>query len=283
MISFWVAAAALWAVARATRPNSARERLASAPVHRGPAPPAWFIRALARSALPGSPERAWVAALASPLVGGLLGATVGGRGLAVIFALALPVGAAAWMHATRHRAEGQMARAVAPYLESVASSLRSGASVRGAVAEACAVAPAPLRGDLQLMADELAAGSSLSSALERWSDRHPGPEVRLAAVALALAVDAGGAAAESIDGVAATLRLRAAAAAEARALGSQARLSAAVIAVAPVVFAALTGVADRRSVRFLTGSPSGLVVLAVGLALDGLGAMWMVRLTAAVG
>ena len=164
-------------------------------------------------------------------------------------------------------------------LEAVARGLRSGASLRQAIGEASAAVPGALGEDLTRIADEAERGVPVTDALEAWVERRPLPGVRLAVAALALGAETGGAQARAIDGVAATLRQRLAVGAEARALATQARASAAVIVVAPLVFCVLASAADPRLSGFLLGTPLGLVILAVGLALDAVGALWMARLT----
>jgi Flp pilus assembly protein TadB len=63
---------------------------------------------------------------------------------------------------------------------------------------------------------------------------------------------------------------------EARALATQARASAAVVALAPVGFAVF--VAPVRAGGFL-GSGAGILIMVVGLLLDALGLWWMWRLS----
>jgi tight adherence protein B len=79
--------------------------------------------------------------------------------------------------------------------------------------------------------------------------------------------------------VAATLRERLDLADERRSLASQARLSALVLAVAPVGFAVLLGAVDGSTADFLLGTPPGWLCLGLGLALDAGGAWWMAQLT----
>jgi tight adherence protein B len=124
-----------------------------------------------------------------------------------------------------------------------------------------------------------AEASGIVSALEAWAQARPVAAVRLAVAALCLGAETGGAQARAIDGVAATLRQRLGVAAEARALASQARASAAVMAVAPVAFCALTSATDPRVAAFLLRSPGGIAVLGAGLLLDTAGAVWMARIT----
>lgn len=164
-------------------------------------------------------------------------------------------------------------------LESMARGLRSGASLRTAIAEASLVVGGVLGDDLGRVVRRVEHGASLADSLEEWTAERPLSGVRLAAAALALGAETGGTQARAVDGVAATLRERIAAAAEVRAQATQARLSAGVIAVAPLAFGALATATDARTAAFLLRTPLGLVLLAAGVGLDALGALWMNRLT----
>jgi Flp pilus assembly protein TadB len=116
-------------------------------------------------------------------------------------------------------------------------------------------------------------------ALDALAARLPSPGVRLAVAALGLGVETGGAQARAVDGVASTLRDRFAAGAEARALAAQTRASVWVIAISPAAFCAFAVTTDPRTARFFFRSASGLTFLALGLVLDGFGALWMRRLS----
>ncbi len=156
-------------------------------------------------------------------------------------------------------------------LDAVASSLRSGATVPGAVAEA---GPGTALGPL---AAAVARGVPLGPALEDWVATTPDPGAGLAAAVLTLAADLGGRAAEAVDGVLATLRSRAVVAAEARALAAQAAASVLVLVAAPAVFGALSVTIDERVARYFA-SPLGVLTLVAAAGLDAAGALWMRRL-----
>ncbi len=185
-----------------------------------------------------------------------------------------------YKRAMRSRRAGQAEAALPVALESVARSLRSGSTLAQAVAEAAAAVPGEMGTDLARVADH-AVGAGLAAALDAWARARPSANVRLAATALGLAADTGGAAAGAVDGLAATLRQRLAAAAEVRALATQARLSAAVIGTAPAAFAVLSSAADHRAAGFLLGTPAGLACLGGGVALDLIGLIWMAHVTRA--
>ncbi|HVF32527.1 MAG TPA: hypothetical protein VM933_05780 [Acidimicrobiales bacterium] len=171
-------------------------------------------------------------------------------------------------------------RGLPPLLEAVARRLRAGGSLAQAIAEVpvdadprCSSLP-----DAWARATALVPVVGVVAALDDWAASAPAsPSVQLASAALAMAGETGGSPARAVDGVASTLRARLAVAEEVRALSSQARASAAVIALAPLAFGTLTGLTDDRTLAFLT-TPHGLALLTAGLALDAAGAWWMSRL-----
>jgi tight adherence protein B len=223
---------------------------------------------------PAVAARCWLAA-----VGGLaaLAGAVGGLGLLVVGLAAgvlLPVIALA---AVDDRRDARLERELPALLEAVARSLRSGAAIPAALREAADTGSLAAE-DLAFVLGDVDRGRPLTGALDRWTERRPVPGVRLAVGALTVALASGGAPARAVDGVAATLRERAEVDREVRALATQARASAVVITVSPLAFAALGVLGDERTATFLLRTPSGLACLAVGVALDGLGAWWMTHI-----
>jgi tight adherence protein B len=203
---------------------------------------------------------------------------VGPIGL-VLAAVAGPAAPVALNH--RRRAERvRLRRTQLPAaLDRLATALRGGSSVPMALAEAGATMPPPMGPELLALGREASAGRAIADVLDGWSARYDDAGTRLAATVLTLATAVGGAPGHAVDGVAATLRERVDLDEERRALTSQARLSALVLAVAPVGFAALLGATDGRAASFLLGTPAGWVCLVLGLALDAAGIWWMARLT----
>ncbi|HEX3622867.1 MAG TPA: type II secretion system F family protein [Acidimicrobiales bacterium] len=243
-------------------------------------PPARVGAALSDAALPLRPAVAWTAWLAALGLGPVVAAVAGGPGLAGVVGIGLAAGPVLIVRSRRGGAGARLEQALPGALESVARSLRSGASLRQAVEEAGgARASGPqLAVELSRAAAEAAQGASLVTALEGIAARRPLPGVRLGVAALCLGAETGGAQARAVDGVAATVRERLAVAAELRALSSQARISALVIGLAPVGFGGFAAATDPRTSQFLLHTPAGLGLLSAGLTLDGLGWLWMQRL-----
>lgn len=242
--------------------------------------PDW-ARARLTAALPGwDADVAWTAWLAVAALSTVVGWAVGGPTLAVLAAAGVAAGPPMAEAGLRRRAMRHAAMAVPEAMETAARALRAGASLPAALSDAAAAGSSPIVATvLADIATAAARGQPLVDALEeRRADDSGVPGLRLAFTALALAAETGGPQAAALDGVAATLRQRLAARAEAVALGSQARTSALVIALAPPGFAVLSSAADRRNAEFLLRTPLGVALLALGLALDGAGVLWMTRL-----
>ncbi|HEU5082372.1 MAG TPA: type II secretion system F family protein, partial [Acidimicrobiales bacterium] len=162
-------------------------------------------------------------------------------------------------------------------LDAVAAGLRGGLALPAAVAGAGAVGP-PLEAELRDIARAVEDGRPLTDALERWVAGAGDAHTQLAGAALTVAARVGGPGARAVDGAAASLRERLASDAEAAALATQGKASAAVLTVAPLGFAFLLTSLDPGAGRFLLGTPVGWLCIAVGLALDAIGAWWMAAL-----
>ncbi|MDQ6698215.1 MAG: type II secretion system F family protein [Actinomycetota bacterium] len=245
-------------------------------------PPTWIVRRATRAGLPVEwLEPLWpvgaVVALAMVVTATVLFA-VPGLIIAVMAVTASPMLVSKRLAARQRR---RRARALPVLLEDVARGLRSGTSLRQALSLSIERADVTLQPDLRVVCDTVANGGSLEAALEAWTERQPCDGLRLTVAALCLGIDAGSAHGQALDGVAASLRDRLAVQRELTALSSQARSSAGVMVVAPVLFAGFTVISDHRTAHFLLGTPVGLVCLTTGVGLDALAAWWMARITGA--
>ena len=276
--TFWAvgSARAAWWAAPARRRTAALTRPAPA----RPTRPVWLASRLADAGVSGDPRRwaqLWAGAAACGAALGWLGGGPVTAGLGVGIGIGGP-----WLALGARRGRGAAAieAALPPVLKATARSLRAGASLPVALASAAASATPVVAQDLAGVT-ATAGRVGLAAALDGWAAERPLPGVRLAAAALALAAEVGGGGARALDGVALTLRQRQAAAGEVRALATQARLSAVVLTLAPLAFAALAAAGDPRTASVLLRSPIGQGCLAVGLGLDAAGAAWMARITRA--
>ena len=236
----------------------------------------------ARLSARASPHVAPVHHVVRGVLGGVAGWWLGGPAIAALgVAAALLVGPVR-RGVARLGHDDRYDLAMIDLLAAFAGSLRSGAVVHVALAEAGAAVSGPVAADIDRLLARLEQGMALPDALRRWCDERPSPAVRAAAASLALGHETGGLRAEIVDGVAMAVRQRADARAEARGLATQARASAVVLALAPLVFVALGVVGGTDSSRFLLRTPVGLACLVSGLVLDAAAFTVMLRLVAGV-
>ncbi len=239
----------------------------------------WLARGLDDAALSVEPEAAcelWLAAV--------LGIAFPAAALAPGLGIAAAVGALAAgpvaLQLLRGRARHRLVVALPGALEHVAAGLRGGATVDETI-EALGNTDSPLAPDLGRVRARSSLGPGLSDALMAWSSERDLTSVRAACGALAVAASMGGPAAGAIDGLAGSLRDRLGAAAEARALSAQARVSAIVVGAAPLAYLAFSAVADPSSLSVLVRTGGGRLCLGLGLAFEVLAVVWMRRIVRA--
>ena len=180
-----------------------------------------------------------------------------------------------WTRWDPRRTSHRVDRSLPGLVDELIRSLQSGSTLAGALVEA-ADDGGPVSADLQLVGADLRSGAPLGVALSRWAERRPGTRVGQLVAAVDLAVTTGGEPSRLLGTVGEAIRDELEVSEEARALATQARSSAAVVALAPVGFAMM--MAPSGTAGFLTTGP-GMVVLALGLVLDGVGLWWMWRLS----
>lgn len=242
-------------------------------------PPPWFDELHLAVAPSADPTQLWSRARwAGPASAAALGVAVSPV-TALVSAVALGLAVRAVRPVARRRRLDMRDRQLPATLERVASAVRAGSTLSPAFVEVAATAPDPLGGELRAAAGEVQHGATMAEVTDRWVARAgASPAVRLTAAALSLGAETGGEVARSLDRVAATLRERAELQTEVRSLATQARASAVVLVLAPVAFTGLISGVEPGVVRFLVGTPAGLLCLLGGLGLEVLGAVWMSRI-----
>jgi tight adherence protein B len=267
-----------WRFASAARRYTVADRLRADRPRPSYWVPAWLgdrvERALDAAALDVSVPRAlstWIWSVTFAAVAGFgFGGPQMALGLVVVVALGVPVAVLA-----RHeRRDRQIAIAVPEALECVASELRSGGTIATAIG-AVAHSDGPLAPDMARIDTRVRLGASLTEALGAWAGERPVAGVDASAGALALCSSVGGRSADALEGLATSLRDRLGVAAEARALSSQAQMSAIVVGGAPIVYIAWSALVDPHALQVLTGTLFGRLCLLVGLGLEALGGWWM--------
>ena len=161
------------------------------------------------------------------------------------------------------RAERALERELPDALRRVAAELGAGRTADRALM-AAAVAGGGASDAFALAGRRAAAGEEIGSALAAAL----GERARFAAAAISLQLRAGGDLPSLLRSLALRLDERRGVNAEIRALTAQARLSARVVPLLPVVGLALAALLDAGAVRRLLTTAPGLAIVAVAAALD---------------
>ncbi|MFN8034575.1 MAG: type II secretion system F family protein [Acidimicrobiia bacterium] len=175
----------------------------------------------------------------------------------------------------------RMQREVPRVLHRVADELRAGATVDAALGR-CTALGGVLTDSLAGVAHDRTFGAPLVDALARWAGRVGFADARVVAGALAVASTMGGPSAAALDGCASSFEDRLAVSAEARALSTQARLSAWVVGLGPVAFLLFAAGTDHTTLRVLVATTAGRWCLVLGLGFEALAALWMRRIVGGV-
>jgi tight adherence protein B len=267
----------------ATSGHRVRNRLAELSVDASAQwPQRWLAAQITELELPVDATRAWLWWRAAALGLGGGGALLGGPLLGLIAVGAVAAAPVVACAVLRSRADAAYDATLATALDAVGRGVRSGGSLVQGVAEAVSSVRGAVAADIGRVASAVTRGLPFADALLEWRDQRDRASVRLAVGALVLASQTGGPPARVIEDVSAAIRTRQQVEREAHALAAQARLSAIVVGVAPIGFALVASVADKRNAQMLFGTPIGVACVVVGLSLDALGAVWMHRISASV-
>lgn len=192
--------------------------------------------------------------------------------LAVVLALQAE---AAWAE----RRERTVERQLSETLDMMVASVKAGAALPAALESARSAVGRPLRSSLDVLIGRIRYGDDPQDALLELSERVPLETVRLFTQALAVNWSVGGKLSETLANVGRTVRDRAELTRRTQAMSTQARLSVVVIIAVTYFIAALMWRNDPpRFVDFLT-STVGQAAVAVAIAAQAIGTLWVARLS----
>lgn len=159
-----------------------------------------------------------------------------------------------------------------------AAALRAGRSTLGSLRSMAAELSGRLKDEIEQAVREIDLGGPLEGALEDLVKRSRSRDIEMWVTAMLVHRQTGGNLATVVDSLSGRVRERAHMRAELLALTAQGRLSGIVIAIAPVAFFVLLSVTAREQMRFLYSTSLGLTLLIIGLAMEGLGFLWISRI-----
>lgn len=158
-------------------------------------------------------------------------------------------------------------------LAMIVRSVRVGIPVQEAIRTVAREAPHPTGPEFSRVVNEVAVGVSMEDAMNQLARRSGLPEYRFFATALSLQTQTGGTLSETLDNLADVIRKRAGLKAKGHAMAAEAKATAAILAVLPVVMGLLLWVISPAYIALLFTDPTGrnMFAAAVCLLLTGLG------------
>lgn len=163
-------------------------------------------------------------------------------------------------------------------IELVATSLRSGMSIRAALQQVSRQSPQPIAKELAVLERMQKIGIPLDAAITEWAKRVPLDEIQLLGFTISVSAASGGGLSDSLDRLAHTFRQRLILEEKVDALTSQGRLQAWVMVALPMLLAGALTLIDPVSMAPLWSTGSGHAVLAAIAVLELLGLLWIRRL-----
>ncbi len=198
---------------------------------------------------------------------------------ALLLAVMIPV---ALLFVVIHLARGRYRTAfiaqLPEALDVFARGLRAGRPVADSMGIVVENATGPVQREFARCHDEIKMGNSLPETLERLSARLPIAEVNFFAVATALQAETGGNLIETMENLASQLRERRKLRKKARALSSEARASAVILASLPFAVTALLAVLNGGYLEPLYADPRGQVMSGLAFGFICLGVLMMLRM-----
>jgi tight adherence protein B len=217
------------------------------------------------------------------ILGAAAGALAGfwlGPGPAVLLALTGAAAPPAVLVRARARRSRVLSEQLPEALDMMARSLRAGHALTSAFQLVATEMPEPISVEFARAFEEQRLGMPLERAIREMAARAPANgDLKIFAVSTVIQKETGGNLAEILDGIATTVRERYRFFGKLRALTAEARASAWVVSLMPLLIALVLGVSHKGYVESLVREPLGRAIITAGLASWLLGLVWFQRLT----
>ena len=160
-------------------------------------------------------------------------------------------------------------------LLALAGSLRAGVGIQAAIGQITGQAAAPLSQEFGLVQRQQRLGISFEQSLDDLFARMPSESTGLFVSALKIATQSGGNLAEALERIAQTLQARQQIQGRIRALTSQGKMQAWVMAGLPLLLMMVLNMLDPAAMQPMWFHPAGWIVLAIIFLLETLG-IWLI-------
>lgn len=225
------------------------------------------------------PGQLWMANILLAAVPAIIAASAGGHwiwaaAVGGVF-LWLPRAVLGWARRRRLR---RIDEQLPDFLLAVAGALRAGSGLQAGMRQVVPHTEAPLSQELGLLLQQQRMGLAFNDALDALQVRVNTEAVGLVVAAIKVAGHTGGSLAETLERISATVRMRLQLLAKVRALTSQGRMQAWIMAALPAVLAWALYVLDPATMTLLWSSPSGWAVVLLVVLLEAMGVYFVRRI-----
>ncbi|MGB7318560.1 MAG: type II secretion system F family protein, partial [Planktotalea sp.] len=199
--------------------------------------------------------------------------------VSLVLSLFIPIASAVLIfRIKRKRHVASFTEGLPEALDVFARGLKAGRPVADSLSIVVENAKGPVKTEFERCRDELNVGASLLGSLERLCTRMPTQEVVFFSVATSLQSETGGNLIETIENLAEQLRERRKLKKKARALSSEARASAVILAALPFAVSATIGFLNPGYLQPLFTDSRGQIMLSIGIISIALGVFIMARM-----
>lgn len=169
----------------------------------------------------------------------------------------------------------QISAQLSPALSMIVGNLRIGRNVLGAISEITEAVPEPLQSILREIVTDVRLGGSVEEVVMRIAEREANPHLKVVASALSLHAQHGGSLVEILESVTESIEEEDRLQRDIRSLTADARLSAIVLMVMPVVAVVVVTLLSPGYMAPLVTKPAGQAMSVSAVVLGAVGWKWL--------
>lgn len=224
-------------------------------------------------------NQVWMASISMAIFIGLLCFLLFSNGVvAILCALFLLFSPQFIIKRLKHKRLVQIDKQLPDFLLALAGALRAGSSLQTSLNSIVQYMPTPLKQELALLLRQQRMGLALEQALNEFYIRVPTEGVSLIVSALRISMQSGGSLADTLETIASTLRSRLHLLGRIKAMTSQGKMQAWVMASLPIGMAAILYWLDPDSMRLLWSTTTGWVIILLIIFLEFIGMFFIKKI-----
>ncbi|WP_231686003.1 MULTISPECIES: type II secretion system F family protein [Micrococcaceae] len=220
-----------------------------------------------------------VLAAAGTLVSAVVGFILQGAGMALLFAILVPVLARVYLSVLVSRRRSRFGEQLTDTLTMISGGLRAGHSVLRAIDAVAQEANEPTATEFSRVVNETRLGRDLQESLGDVAVRMKSDDFRWMAEAIEINREVGGDLAEVFDQVGETISERAQIKGTVKALSAEGKLSAIILMALPILLLVFLSLVNPKYMGNLFGHPVGWMLLGIATVMMAIGGFWVHKIS----